>query len=977
MVSGFIGKQFIGTGCQQVQYFCWINTLLPVFFNIKRKKISMIKRIYGIGLVVAQLLLSVGLQGQQTNLPVDEKVKIGKLKNGLTYYIRQNQKPAKRIELRLAVNAGSILENEEQLGLAHFVEHMCFNGTKNFEKNEIIQYLQSIGVKFGPDLNAYTSFDETVYKLTVPSDSAELVDKGFLIMEDWAFNVTFDNEEIDKERGVIIEEWRMGQGPWKRMLDKTLPVIFNGARYAERLPIGKKEIIENFKYETLKKFYKDWYRPDLMALIVVGDIDVDEAEAKIKKHFAGYKGPKEPKKREKYNIPDNKGTLVAIATDKEAPVTLARLLYKDDVTKTETEGDYLNSLKYTFVTGMLNRRLQELTEQAKPPFVGTGFYYGSLFSRNKNGLQGYAILAESGIETGTKALLEETKRMAQFGFTQGEFDRYVLDVLKRYEKSYNERDKTESVRYTDEYVRHFLEEEPIPGIEFEYNFVKNNINSITLEQVNKLASELVTNDNRIIVVNGPEKEGLALPGKEEILAYATEIDNKETEPYVDKLASSELMEDLPETGSISSEKYLEAVDAYELKLSNGATVMLKSTNFKNDEILVTGFAHGGTSLYGQEDHFTGLHISRIMQESGVSEFSRSDLTKLLAGKTVRVNTSIGSYTQNVSASCRPSDVETMFQLLNLKFTKPRIDKEAFDSYINKNRDLYKNLAQEPTNYFYDQYNRIMSQNHPRGNYLPKDEDWDKVDFKRMGEIYTERFADASEFTFVFVGAFNADSLKPLIARYIASLPAKNRNAGHKDLGIRPPQNKVEKKIFKGSDEKSIAIVSFEMETKNGSKDKFLMSQLGAHLGRRYLEELREELSGVYSVRASASISTIPYERATLNITIPCSPDNADSLVAAALKEIVNVQENGVSEKDVKKAKETWRRQKEKNLERNGYWLSSLRNHYLYGNELDKIPSFDNMNKITSKDLQRVAEKYIDLNNYVKVVLYPEGATKKE
>ncbi len=922
-------------------------------------------------MLLSQIFALGAIQAQDAKLPIDEKVKIGKLENGLVYYIRENKKPADRIELRLAINAGSILEEENQRGLAHFVEHMCFNGSKHFEKNEIIQYLESVGIKFGPDLNAYTSFDETVYMLTVPSDSTELVEKGFLVLEDWAFNLTFADEEIDKERGVIIEEWRMGRGPWQRMMDKYLPIVFNGARYAERLPIGKKEIIESFEYETLKSFYKDWYRPDLMAVVVVGDIDSDIAEEKIKKHFGSYKVSENAKKREKYIIPDGNGTQVTIATDKEAPVTIARILYKDDAFESVTEKDYMHSLKYSLISGMLNRRLQELTEKADPPFVGVGFYYGSLFSRNKNGFQGYAMVGENGIERGIKTLLEENKRIADFGFSQGEFDRYKLDIIKGFEKSFNERDKTESENYADEYVRNYLENEAIPGIEFEYQLVVNNIDKISLQDVNKLATELIRDDNRIIIVNGPEKEGLIMPEESTLLALAASVDASEITPYEDKLASAELMKTKPDAGKIISEKKIEEIDAVELKLSNGATVLLKATEFKNDEVIFTGFASGGTSVYEDVDHFSSIHSSAIVGETGVSEFSSSDLTKVLAGKSVSVATSINTYSQDISGNSRPADLEAMFQLLYLDFTSPRVDEESFQSYITKNKNLYKNLSQEPMNYFYDKYYRIASQNHPRGNYLPEESDWEKIDYNRVIEIYKDRYANAAEFTFVIVGAFELEKIKPLIEQYIAALPFSKRKSEYRDLGIRPPKGKAEKDIKKGADQKSLAIVSFNKEVKYNELDQFLMSQLGQLLTRKYYEILREDMSGVYNVRASGSLEKIPYNNASLSISIPCSPDNANKLVDAAIKEIKGIQENGVTEDDIAKAKEIYKRDKEKRLEQNSYWLGALKNCYVYDRDFDKIPSFELMDEITSEALQRVAKDYINIEEYLKVVLYPE------
>lgn len=915
-------------------------------------------------------LLAQEIDYDQT-LPVDENVKIGKLDNGFTYYIRTNQKPEKRVEMRLAVNAGSILEDDDQLGLAHFVEHMCFNGTKHFEKNELVEYLQSIGIRFGPDLNAYTSFDETVYMLTIPTDSSDLVDKGFLVMEDWAHNVTFSDEEIDKERGVIIEEWRLGRGPWQRMRDEFLPVVFKDSRYAERLPIGKKEIIENCDYETLRRFYRDWYRPDLMALVVVGDIDPEIAEKKIIDHFSSLEMPETVREREEYDVPDHEGTLVSVATDVEAPVSLAYIIYKSDTIAFSTYGDYFNRLNYSFLTGMTNRRLVELTEKENPPFVGANIRYGDLWARTKNALQGTAIVGEKGVENGLQTYLIENERVSKYGFTEGEFNRYKLDLLRQYENAYNERDKTESKQWAAEYIRNFLEDEPIPGIEFEYKFVKEHIDKIQLEEINELANTLISADNRVLVINAPEKEGVEVPDDTTVLALAAEVLSMEIEPYQDKISGTALLTKLPDKGSIVEEKYLEGLKAVDLKLSNGARVILKETDFKNDEVLFTAFSLGGYSVYSDEDHFTSLNTDGIVQESGVAEFSNTDIRKILAGKTVYVAPGISAETEKIGGQTKTSDLESLFQLVYLYFTNPRVDSGAFLSYMSKRRDLFENLAKDPQNYFFDKYYRILAQDHPRGDYLPKSEDWDKVDFQRAIEIYMDRFADPGNFTFVMVGAFSVDTVKPMLEQYIASLPSIDREESFVDLGIRPPEGKQAHNIYKGNDPKSLAIVYFEEEKKWHQRDAFMVGVLSDILGFRYIEKLREEMSGVYSSRVTASLNKIPYNHSSMQIMIPCSPENVDSLVSVAIGELDSIQQFGVKDKDIVKAKETKRRSLETNVETNKYWRASIQRAVLNGTDLNAVTNEEYIEQISSEEIQRIANEYFNVGEYLKVVLYPE------
>ena len=905
-------------------------------------------------------------------LPVDEKIRIGKLDNGFTYYLRYNKKPEKRVEMRLAVNVGSILEDEDQRGLAHFIEHMCFNGTKNFEKNELISYLQSVGIKFGPDINAYTSFDETVYMLTLPTDSTDILNNGYLVMEDWGHNVTFDNEEIDKERGVVIEEWRVGRGPSQRMLDKYLPVLFKNSRYAERLPIGKKEIIENADYETIKRFYHDWYRPDLMAFIVVGDIDVDETEKKIKEHFNKLELPDKPRQRLSYEVPDHKETLISINTDKEAPVTIVRIYYKTDIEIQKTYGDYRNMLIQSLFTGMLNQRLDELIEKPDPPFINAGTYYGSLWARTKYAFQAVALVGENGIEKGLQSLFEENLRVKNHGFTAGELERFKKDMLRFYEKAYSERDKTESSTFASEYIRHFLENEPLPGVEFEYNFVKQYLPGIALEEVNLLADKLITDNNRVIVVQAPEKDDIIIPSENDLTALISQVEKSDLSPYEDKQIATSLIDNIIKKGEIIDQKKIEEIDITELKLSNGVKVILKSTDFKNDEILISAFSPGGHSLYTDEDHQSAINADGIVGESGVSTFSNSDLTKILAGKAISVSPSINYYFEGFKGNTSPKDMEALFQLIYLYFTNPRKDESSFQSYISKQQAYYKNLLSDPVRFYFDQYFRIKTNNHPRANKLPTEEDLKKIEFDKAIEIYADRFADASDFTFFFVGAFNTDSIKPLLEKYIASLPGIDRKETWKDLNIRPPEGKVDKVITKGMAPKSFVSIYFEKDVKWNEKDAHLLTTVGRILDRKYIEILREELSGVYGINTDAGLSKIPYSSAYLQIIFPCSPENIDSLTNTALAEISKIQQQGVSEEDIKKAKEIQRREIEENIKRNNYWLNNLQDCYLKGTDFSRFIDYEKkIEGISSDELQRVTSKYINLNEYIRVVLVPE------
>lgn len=904
-------------------------------------------------------------------LPLDPDVRVGKLKNGLTYYIRKNEKPEDKVELRLVVNAGSMLETEEQQGLAHFLEHMAFNGTKNFEKNELVSYLQSVGVKFGADLNAYTSFDETVYILPIPSDDEEILDKGLTVLEDWAHNIELAEEEIDKERGVVMEEWRLGQGANQRMRDEWFPVMFKESRYAERLPIGKKEVIESFEYETLHQFYEDWYRPDLMSVIAVGDIDPEEIEKKIKARFGKIKNPKNPKERKMYEVPDHDQTFISVVSDKEASFTQIQLIYKHENEPTETLKDYRRDVAYRLYTGMLNQRLEELKQAAEPPFFFASANYGSMV-RTKSNYSSFAVVGQDGIKNGLKAIVVENERAKRFGFTEGEFERYKSVMLNRMEKAYKESDKTESNRYAGEYVRNFLSKEPILGVAFEYDFYKKVLPTITIEEVNALGKKWVSKSNRVIVVTGPQKEGVEMPTEEDVRKMLRVAALARVTPYEDKVVASSFIEEAPAPGRVTNTKELETVKAKELTLANGVKVVLKSTDFKNDEILMTAYSFGGSSLYEQEDDQSARNASSIIGETGVKEFSTTDIQKMLSGKTVSVSPFIGGLSEGLNGNTSPEDIETMLQLTHLYFTAPRKDNESFESFKSKNRMLFQNLMSNPQFYYADQLTKILTDNHPRAEGFPKAEDLDLINYDRSYAIYKERYANAADFTFFFVGSFNEGELIPLLETYLGSLPGSDSNETWKDLGVRPPKGVVQKTVNKGTDQKSQVTIAFTGEKKYEKLSNYYLSSLSSVLTNKLIEILREEKGGVYGVGARSNVSKYPYENYAFTVSFPCGPENADELTKAVFDEIAKIKKEGVSDEDLKKVKETQRRERKDNLEKNRYWLNSLRAYYYNRSDLDGYYEYEEqIEKLSSDDLKETANTYLKDDNYIKVVLMPE------
>ncbi len=929
-------------------------------------------------LILSLLFVGINLQVSAQDdlsqtIPLNPDIKTGVLKNGLKYYILKNQKPEKRAELRLLVNAGALQEDDDQLGLAHFTEHMAFNGSKNFEKNELVDYLQSVGVKFGAHLNAYTSFDETVYMLSIPTDDAEIVDKGFQILQDWSSNLSFNETEIDKERGVVIEEWRLGQGSGRRMLDKYLPVIYKDSRYAERLPIGKKDILENFEYETIKRFYKDWYRPDLMAVVAIGDFDVDEIEAKVKKLFSKLKNPKNARKREVYTVPDHKETYVSIVTDKEAPYTIVRLYYKSDPKIMKTGSDYRKALISSLFTGMLNKRLGELQQQAEPPFVFASTSNGGTWARTKSAFSAFAVVKEDGIKKATNAILDEIRRVQLHGFTAGELKRQKLQTLKSYENAFKEKDKSESSDFAQELASHFLEQEPAPGITYEFDFAKKHLEGISIEQVNALVKKLIKDENRVFVVTGPEKEDLVMPIESDVKSWLNEASKRALKAYEEEELDNNLVKTLPNKGSITKTSKIDNVDVTVVTLSNGVEVYLKSTDYKNDEILMSAYSVGGHSQSSDADYHSASNASAIVGAGGVGDYSMIDLRKVLAGKTVSVSPYIRELSSGFSGKSTPEDIETMFQLLHLYFTSLRKDETAHQSYIARNKAILANLMSNPQFYFSDQSAKIMSQNHLRADGIPTVDDLDKIDFETAFSFFQKEFSNPANFKFWFVGNFKNEDVIPLLEKYIGSIPSTDSSKSWKDVGLRAPSGMVDKVVKKGTDPKSMVSMVFTDKFDYSRQDAYLLGALADVLDIQLIEILREEKSGVYGVGASSSADKTPYAHYSFKIGFPCAPENVEGLVEAALGVVKNIQKEGVSDENITKVKEAQRRELEVNMKSNNFWLSALKAHHV--NEWD-YSGFDNYTKrienISSGELKRVANQYLNTDEYIKIVLMPEG-----
>ncbi len=905
-------------------------------------------------------------------LPVDQKVTIGTLPNGIRYYIRQNPKPEKRAELRLVVNAGSVLEDDDQLGLAHFLEHTAFNGTTHFKKNDLVSYLESIGVRFGADLNAYTGFDETVYILPIPTDTPRIVNQAFQILEDWAHGQIFDATEVTNERGVVQEEWRGRKGAGDRMLQKWLPVALKGSRYANRLPIGTQESILGASPDRLRRFYDDWYRPDLMAVIAVGDFDKAQIEQLIKQHFSSITKKQNARPRVAIDVPDNVAPLVAVATDKEATSSNINVTFKLPHLETKTVSDYRRDLAARLYLAMLNGRFSEIAQKPDAPFLGAGASTSSFFARGKDAFTLGANVKDDGVARGLEAVLTEARRADQFGFLQSELDRAKQNMLRGYERAYTERDKTQSGALVEEYVGAYLYGEAIPGIEYEYQLVQQLLPGITLSDVNTLGSKWITDENRIILVQAPEKEGVKVPTESELLAIFGKVNQVALTAWTENLADAPLVEKLPPAGKIVSEKAYAAVGVTEWKLSNGARVLVKPTDFKADEVLFNAYSPGGNSLVSDADYMSALLSGQIMGLSGVGQFNAIDLRKKLTGKVARVAMSVGPTSETLAGAASPKDLETLLQLVYLQFTVPRVDTVAFGALRNQAAAALANKGASPDAVFGDTVQVTIGQHHFRARPLTL-ATFNEVNATRALDVVKDRFGDAGDFTFMFVGNVDLATLKPLAEQYLATLPTSGRKETFKDIAPGAPRGVIEKVVRKGTEPKANTLIVFTGACKYTPQDRFAMRALTEYFQIKLNETLREQLGGSYSPNAGGGCSRVPRPEYSIQVQFGSSPENVDKLSQAVLALIDTLKAKGPSAADVDKVREQIIRSVEVDRKTNNYWTNNLSARDQAGEDLaGLLDAYDQMVKsLTPAQIQQAAKLYFDTKNYLRFVLLPE------
>ena len=905
-------------------------------------------------------------------VPIDPKIKYGTLPNGLKYYIRFNQKPEKRAELMLVVNAGAICEDPDQNGLAHFCEHMAFNGTKNFPRQALVDFLESIGVKFGPELNAFTSWDETVYMLQVPTDSLNQFNNGFQILEDWAHNVSYDPTEIDKERGVVIEEYRLGRGADERVERKHNKFLFYNSKYAIHDVIGDTNILRNASYDVIKRFYKDWYRPDLMAVIAVGDFDVDYVEKLVKEKFAAIPKPENPRRREYVKIPPHPEVFVSIASDKELLFPRVEITFKGDKIPEGTFGDYREFIKRQLFTNMLNYRLREYLRKENPPFKFFASSYVGNLGRENSSFVLFAGAIGNEVNRCVETLLLEAFRAYQHGFSQTEFERAKNEMLRMYESSFKERDKTESINYAFEYVRHFLKGEPIPGIEYEYELVKKWLPEIKLEEVNSLPKKFIKKENAVIAVSLPERPDVVAPKENEIKTLFETYSTKPLEPYVDIVPTKPLFDKKVSEGKIVSEKQLKEFDAIEYVLENGAKVVAKKTNFKDDEVYFRAFSPGGSSLVADSDYFNLSFAPKFIEESGIGSFNKTELDKYLSDKIVSLSPRISSYEEFLTGNSSPKDLRTFFELLNLYFNQPRADKEAFNAVKKQWISYVEDAQNNPERLFRDSVSFYTWNKHFRRKPWSKDL-IESVNFFRAYDLFTQRFQSPSDFVFIFVGNFDYDTLKNFIRKYIASIPGNGIKEKPKDDGVRYFNGKIDKVFKKGMENKSYVRLILSNPFVWDLKERFMLKALEQLLGIRLREVLREDKGGTYGVGAWFQTRKFPQPDYSLNITFGCDPTRVEELTNDAigvLKEVTTKKEDQIY---LTKIKEIFKRDLEVNLKENWFWTDLIYNYYNDNYPLNYIDVYRKMiENLTLDDLLTYAKKYIKFDNFAKFVLYPES-----
>ncbi len=925
--------------------------------------------------VALAMSASVSVAQQMPPIPVDDAVRIGKLDNGLTYYIRHNDFNKDRADFYIAQKVGSILEEDDQRGLAHFLEHMCFNGTENFKGNDMISYLETIGVKFGVNLNAYTSVDETVYNISdVPVVRESIIDSCLLILHDWADGLTLDPEEIDKERGVIHEEWRTRTGAMMRMYEKSFPEIYPNSKYAYRLPIGTMEVVDNFPYQTLRDYYEKWYRPDQQGIVVVGDVDVDQVEAKIKEIFSPIEMPADAAVREYFPVADNKEMIVTVQKDKEQQNYQIEYYHKHDVVPNEakTTLDYLlYNYMVSMVESMINARFTEMMMKPDVPFMyAMSADAEYILAKTKKAFTTYAVSDADGLDASLASIVREVERVHRHGFTAGEYDRARSEYLSQMEKAYNNRDKQKNEYYVNQYVRHFIDNEPIPSMEDEYNIMKQTVGMIPVEAVNQIIPVLIADTNVVVAVYCPDKEGMRIPTKDEITNVVNQTLAEDIEPYVDTTPTEPLMSEaeMPKGGSIKSEVDGE-FGTRVLTLSNGIKVVLKDTDLKADDINMVAYSWGGKSLIDDKDLLDADQMAGLVQMGGLGKFSAVDLQKVLSGKQASVAPALGRLTESFSGHSTVKDFETMLQLLYLSFGDPRKDDEAVQAQLQILKSALANQEVNPMVAFQDTLSTMLYGGNPRFVPMLKAATVDKIDYDNALELYKQRFDNPGDFTFIFVGNLDAPNVRELIAKYIGGLDTdKGREKYNANNVLDFKKGTIEKSFTRQMETPKTKVVEFYMgDIDYSQKTEIAMDIIGQLLDMRYTESIRENLGGSYGVSVYGSVSDLPKGEFVTQIYFDTDPDKCDTVISVVRKEIDDFIANGPNAADLAKVKEYMVKSYNENLKENGYWLNVIYNYLLTGRD-DHKDYLKTLESIDDAYLVKIAKHIFDENNKKQLIM---------
>ena len=933
------------------------------------------KRVFRLTLS-AMLLMAANVSAQQQPLPTDKDVRIGKLDNGLTYYIRHNELPKQRAEFHIAQAVGATLEEDHQNGLAHFLEHMAFNGTQHFPGKGIINYFESVGVNFGGNINAYTSLDKTVYQLSeVPTYREGIVDSALLVMHDWSCGLLLLGEEIDAERGVIREEWRTRANAERRMWKEANKLKYPGSQYAKRDVIGDTAVINNFSYQALRDYYHKWYGPDLQAIIVVGDIDVDVIEEKIKKLWADVPARSNRGERPLHTVADNVEPIVAIVKDAEAQYTRIYFTYKKNQLPEQLKGTvpaYVIDLCNELITGMLNNRFQDLALQPNASFVGAYAHYDEEV-KLKDSFEAIYV-AKPGQETQAYTdLLYQLEKMRRYGFTNAEFERIKNETLSSYEKNYNERNSVRNITYTQEYINNFLNDEPIPGIEWEYNFIKQNLPFFTIEQLNEIAKNYITDENLIVTITGPDKEGVNIPTEQEVRETLANAKTMEIEAPKEEKIDSRLVKKDPKAGKIKKEHKNSSLGTTEWTLSNGVKVIIKPTEFKQDEILMNAYSRGGYSLLPVDDLPSAQLAVDIMAFGGVGDFSYTDLQKVLSGKQVHITPSINDYKEGMNGSSTIKDFETLLQLNYLYFTAPRRDEDGFNTLMDHLRTQFENKETNHKAIFRDSVS-LMASNHSPRTVLYNKEMLEKVNLDKAFRIYKERFANPADFTFTFTGNINPDdkATRALICKWLGGFKTCKKHETFVDNNVRVPQG-IAKNYFKRDMQihtatNRIQFTSYDIPyTLDNEVNMWIIGQI---LSTRYLESIREREGGSYGVGVAGYMGTLPVSTATLLMQFDTDPEKQERLLAIIHEEVNTIIANGPLASDLQKEKESMLKDLQEDLEKNNWWSNkALYMYYMYG--INYITDYEQaVRNVTAETVQATLRKLVDSGNMFEVVMMP-------